>query len=296
MGVFPVRPFRLNEEKSMEQPFLDRHGPEWRQWLLNNLERGCAQDDLLGLMTARVWVEADALRAIDECLTLVGKDVNWRISLPTIPDSTVVDLLDRRVTVLGRLQQPRAALLDGLLSIEECDELIAYAKNKVVQRSGVIDRDSGTNVEHPARTSSTVFLRRDETDLVTRIENRLCELSQWPKTHGEGLQILFYDVGQEYKAHFDWFDPKKPSAQSQLKRGGQRVATTIIYLANAECGGGTYLPEAKVRLQPRPGGAVFFNNLTVAGRTDRQSLHCGEPVIKGLKVIATYWQREGEFK
>jgi prolyl 4-hydroxylase len=280
----------------MEQPFLDRHGPEWRQWLLNQIERGCAQDDLLSRMTAKVWSESDALHAIDECLALAGKSATWRVPLPAIADSTVIGLEDRRVTVLGRIQQPRAALLDGVLSLDECSELIHYAKNKKVQRSGVIDRDSGTNVEHPARTSSTVFLHRDETALITRIENILCELSQWPKTHGEGLQILFYDVGQQYKAHFDWFDLKKPGAQQQLKRGGQRVATTIIYLSNADSGGATYLPEARVRLQPRPGGAVFFNNLTLAGKPDNLSLHCGEPVQKGLKVIATYWQRESEFK
>jgi prolyl 4-hydroxylase len=280
----------------MEQPYLDRHGPEWRQWLLNNIERGCAQDDLLGRMTAKVWGEEDAVRAIDECLALAGKEMNWRIPLPAIAESTVIDLTDKRVTVLGRIQQPRAALLDGLLNVDECSELIQYAKNKAVQRSGVIDHNSGTNVEHPARTSSTVFLRRSETDLIALIENRLCELTQWPKTHGEGIQILFYDIGQQYKAHFDWFDPNKPSAQTQLRRGGQRVATTIIYLANAQTGGGTYLPEARVRLQPRAGGAVFFNNLTVSGKPDRYSLHCGEPVQKGLKVIATYWQRENEFK
>lgn len=287
---------RLNLKAEKKLSTLDLHGDRWRQWLVSSLQRGCTIEELLHRMTARVWQEADATQAIDEGLQSLGKESNWRVPLPHIKDSTVIELSDRKVVVLSRIQKPRAALLDGVLSIQECIDLIEYAQSKSVGRSGVVDRVSGTSVEHVARTSSTVFLKKDETSLITKIENRLAELTQWPKSHGEGLQVLFYQVGQRYKPHFDWFDPQKPGGELQLKRGGQRVATTILYLANADRGGATTLASTRIKLQPRPGGAVFFNNLTIAGSPDKESLHGGDPVEEGLKVVATYWQRETEFQ
>jgi prolyl 4-hydroxylase len=280
---------------SLVQQKLDLHGAEWRHWLLSSLEKGCDIADLLNRMTAKVWCEADASAAIHEALAFLGRRADWCVPLPEIKNTSLIALSDRTVSVLSRIQKPRAALLDGVLSVQECIELIEYAQNKNVGRSGVVDRESGSSVEHAARTSSTVFLKRDETPLVARIENRLAELTQWPKANGEGLQILFYQVGQQYKPHFDWFDPQKPGSEVQLKRGGQRVATTILYLANADRGGATSLSSAGVKMQPRVGGAVFFNNLTLSGTPDKDSLHGGEPVEEGLKIVATYWQRQSEF-
>lgn len=274
---------------------LDLHGADWHQWLVSSLQRGCSVEDLLARMTAKVWQESDAVSAIDQGFQELGKESNWRVSLPNIKDSSMIQLSDRTVRVLSRIQKPRAALIDGVLSTDECIELIEYAQTKIVSRSGVVDRDSGSSVEHAARTSSTAFLKKDETPLISRIEDRLSDLTQWPKSHGEGLQILFYEVGQQYKPHFDWFDPQKPGSEVQLKRGGQRVATTILYLANADRGGATTLASARVKLQPRTGGAVFFNNLKITGALDKESLHGGDPVEEGLKVVATYWQRESEF-
>lgn len=43
--------------------------------------------------------------------------------------------------------------------------------------------------------------------------------------HGEGLQVLHYEVGQKYDAHFDYF-----LDEFNTKNGGQRVATLLMYL------------------------------------------------------------------
>lgn len=52
-------------------------------------------------------------------------------------------------------------------------------------------------------------------------------LSQWLWfiEHGEGLQILHYEVGQKYEPHFDYF-----ADEFNTKNGGQRIATVLMYL------------------------------------------------------------------
>jgi hypothetical protein len=43
--------------------------------------------------------------------------------------------------------------------------------------------------------------------------------------HGEGLQVLHYEVGQKYEPHYDYFQDTV-----NIKNGGQRTATLLMYL------------------------------------------------------------------
>ena len=44
--------------------------------------------------------------------------------------------------------------------------------------------------------------------------------------------------------------PREPGTPAILKRGGQRVATLIIYLFEPEAGGATVFPDLEVRVAP----------------------------------------------
>ncbi|HRO82176.1 MAG TPA: 2OG-Fe(II) oxygenase, partial [Alicycliphilus denitrificans] len=115
-----------------------------------------------------------------------------------------------------------------------------------------------------------------------------------PVENGEGLQVLHYRPGAEYKPHYDYFDPAEPGTPRLLRRGGQRVATLVIYLNDPVRGGGTTFPDVPLEIGPRQGNAVFFSY----GRAHpgSRTLHGGAPVIEGEKWIATKWLREREFK
>uniref|UniRef100_A0A8R7UKD9 procollagen-proline 4-dioxygenase n=1 Tax=Triticum urartu TaxID=4572 RepID=A0A8R7UKD9_TRIUA len=56
------------------------------------------------------------------------------------------------------------------------------------------------------------------------------------------MQVLHYEVGQKYDAHFDYFSDKK-----NVKRGGHRVATVLMYLTDVKKGGETVFPIAEGR-------------------------------------------------
>lgn len=274
---------------------LDSMGPAWRDWIMSNLARGCRPLDMLGRMTGSGWAESHATQALDAAHEQLGMPCAWRTPQPHISSDAWLDINGQQIAVLSRMDTPRALLLDNVLRPEECRELIEQAFRKGLSRSGVVDQASGESITHPARTSTSIHFLRSETELVGRIEQRLARLTHWPVTHGEGLQILRYEIGQQYKAHHDWFNPANTGSDVHLRRGGQRVSTTVIYLACAQTGGATCFPKMGASMNPREGGAVFFHNLKPTGEPDDMSLHAGAPVEKGEKIIATYWQRQSEF-
>jgi len=128
--------------------------------------------------------------------------------------------------------------------------------------------------------------------LLDRLERRIAALVAWPVTHGEGFQILRYEAGAEYRAHLDTFDPARPGSAAHLRRGGQRVATLVIFLTEPEAGGGTRFAKAGLEVCPQRGSAVYFACVDEDGTIDPLSLHAGMPVVAGVKCVATKWLRQ----
>jgi prolyl 4-hydroxylase len=114
----------------------------------------------------------------------------------------------------------------------------------------------------------------------------------WPLENGEGLQVLHYPPGAEYRPHFDYFPPDQAGSAVHTARGGQRVATLIVYLNDVADGGETVFPDAGIAVACRRGSAVYFRYMNGQRQLDPLSLHGGSPVRQGDKWIATRWMRE----
>ena len=193
---------------------------------------------------------------------------------------------------------PRIFLIKNFLSSSECDHLIKNAR-PALARSMVINSSSAQDLEilHDARTSQGMFFPQNHTDTVlSAIEKRIASLTNIPQENGEGLQVLFYGIGGEYQPHYDYFDTSTPGEKQSYDRGGQRIATLIMYLHTTKEGGETIFPKAGVHVTPIKGDAVLFYNCDPYGKEDPMSLHGGAPVIKGEKWIATKWMRMGAFR
>ncbi len=115
-----------------------------------------------------------------------------------------------------------------------------------------------------------------------------------PSSLGEGLQVLRYLPGAEYRPHHDYFDPAKSGTAAILERGGQRVGSLVMYLNTPEKGGGTIFPDVALEVAPIQGNAVFFSYDRPHPVT--RTLHGGAPVIAGEKWVATKWLRQGRFE
>jgi prolyl 4-hydroxylase len=274
---------------------LTAHGADWCQWIVDNLERACDPLDMYDRMVEKVWNQDQAIAALDAGMVLMGRNADWKPRAPILPSNDLVRIVDREISILARSESPRAALFDGLLTQCECQELISFAFDRGLLQSGVVDDETGDKIEHQARTSTSVSLKRGEIPLIAALEERLSLLTRWPADHAEGLQVLRYQPGQQYKPHFDAFRADQAGGRRHLERGGQRVATTVIYLTTPIGGGETAFPTRNLKFKPRAGGAIFFHDLDPLGRIEPSSLHAGNPVTEGEKIVATYWQLEGVF-
>ena len=203
-----------------------------------------------------------------------------------------VDGGDKWVRVLQQRSAPDLIEFEGLLSDAECDALMQAAKPRL-SRSLTVDVQTGGHEIHPDRSSQGMFFERAENPLVAAIETRIAKILQWPATYGENLQILRYPPGAQYLPHYDYFDPAQAGTVELLKRGGQRVATLIMYLHEPDSGGATIFPDIGLAIAPRRGNAVFFSY--AAPEASTLTLHGGEPVTIGEKWIATKWLRQSVF-
>jgi prolyl 4-hydroxylase len=282
---------------------------ELRAWIVAQAQAGHAPETVLAAMRASGWDEDVALDALEETLrdflaqraqALAVASAPTEVLPPTVPvpapslhgSPNVLDVGDRSVSVLLSMSLPRVVVFGGLLSDGECDELIALASTRL-ERSHTVDNVSGGTEVNAARTSDGMFFGRGEFELCRRIEQRIARLVNWPVENGEGLQVLRYRPGAEYKAHHDYFDPVHPGSLPALKRGGQRVGTVVMYLNTPERGGATTFPDVGVEVEPIKGNAVFFSYDRAHPST--KTLHGGAPVVAGEKWVATKWLREGRF-
>lgn len=281
--------------------------PELRQWIVEQAAAGFSRDAVLAAMVSSGWQKPVALAALnvtwkerapvpDQPGPVVRRD--GASALRSLPDLDLalsprqVDAGDRMVDVIASLSQPRVVVLGNLLSAEECDALIESARPQMARSLTVATKTGGEEL-NPDRTSSGTFFARGQTAEVARVEARIARLLNWPVENGEGLQVLHYRPGAEYKPHYDYFDPGEPGTPSILKRGGQRLATLVMYLSEPARGGGTTFPDAGLEVAPVRGNAVFFNYDRPHPST--RTLHGGAPVIEGEKWVATKWLREREF-
>jgi prolyl 4-hydroxylase len=190
--------------------------------------------------------------------------------------------------------QPHISLHDDFLSLEECEHFKQLALDEI-KASTVVDTDTGESVLFDHRTSYGMFFTRSQDTIVAAVEARIAALVNITIEQTEPFQILRYGPGQEYRPHYDYFDPALKGSATHLNRGGQRIATLIMYLNHVDKGGETSFPNMGIRIIPKPGRAVLFYNTALNGQPDPRTLHAGDPVIDGEKWIATCWMRQGEF-
>jgi len=190
---------------------------------------------------------------------------------------------------------PKVYVCEHFLSDKECEHLIEMAR-PALNRSTVVNPNGPESVLDDRRTSSGMFFSATpDDDVLKTIQKRVAEVTKIPEKNGEAIQLLHYGVGGEYQPHFDYFDPETLGGLVHFNRGGQRVATFMIYLHTTEAGGETIFPKADLRINAEKGKAVLFYNVNDENEPDPMSFHGGSPVAQGEKWLITRWLREGEF-
>lgn len=210
-------------------------------------------------------------------MTMKNQDENKELTIFNHIGDTIVTE-GREIQIISRIEEPLIVVLENVLSDEECESLIELSKYSM-KRSKIGASREVNNI----RTSSGTFLERNE--IVAKIEKRVSSIMNIPVEHGEGLHILKYTPGQEYKAHYDYFAEHSRAAENN------RISTLVMYLNDVEEGGETYFPKLDLSIAPKKGSAVYFEYFYNDKSLNELTLHGGAPVIKGEKWVATQWMR-----
>jgi prolyl 4-hydroxylase len=181
---------------------------------------------------------------------------------------------------------PIVCIVHDFVSPAECTHLIARSKNAFVRSTVVCDAPGGRCVD-PQRTSESAYLSGDE---VTRaIQERAKKVAHRPVC--EALQLVRYGPGQEFRPHWDQFDPRTKGGAAEIARGGQRRGTILVYLETGCTGGETVFPSLGLSLRPIQYAGVYWSHQKADGQTDPLTLHGGLPVKTGRKLAANVWLR-----
>jgi len=174
-------------------------------------------------------------------------------------------------------------VLDNFLNAGECGHLIEIIK-KSLRPSTITDAEEGY------RTSKTCDLGGLDEPLVRDIDRRICSLLGVHPSYAEITQGQYYEFGEEFKAHTDYFEGE--TGEKHMAGGGQRTFTFMVYLNDVESGGETEFVHLKQIINPRQGMAIIWNNLNPDGSKNPSTLHQAHPVRSGVKFIITKWFRE----
>ncbi|WP_156840650.1 prolyl hydroxylase family protein [Novosphingobium aquimarinum] len=189
---------------------------------------------------------------------------------------------------MQRVPSPRIEMFvkREFLDADECRDLIALIDAQ--RRPSTVANHNGDNY---FRTSETCDLSYDHPP-VASLDAKLAQISGIDPIYGEPLQGQRYDVGQEFKAHTDYFDPQQADYEKYCSVAGQRTWTFMIYLNDVEAGGATRFKVIDKIMQPERGKLIAWNNRRPDKSPNPASLHHAMKVRRGVKHVITRWYRE----
>ncbi len=182
--------------------------------------------------------------------------------------------------------------IDNFLSPDQCKILIDLIDQDAVRSVTATETPGELSQVVENRTSYSSVLDEKRHALITEVNDKMSDILNIPKTRAEVLQGQRYEVGQQFKDHFDWFEGK--NLKQYVAQQGNRLYTFMVYLNEDLEGGETEFQKINIKFKPKTGMAVIWKNLNSDGTGNRLALHAGRPVTKGKKYILTRWFREYE--
>lgn len=267
----------MNIAIKKDKPLFD---DSWESWVQLNIERHCSRRDMLNVLIEHGFEESDAI-------TYIASGQEKVVSHIDFPDNeserdTVFIPTAKRQAVDG----VELFTVDNFVSDEECARLINLMRENL-RRSTVTGEE---NISQ-CRTSRSCDLTILRDPFIEEIDARICNIMGLSTTQPEPIQGQWYNVGEEFQPHTDYFDPGSSDFHEHTADMGQRTWTFMLYLNTTRKGGKTAFPELEIDFTPQAGTAVIWNNLDEKGNLNPLTLHHGMPVEEGFKVIITKWFR-----
>jgi prolyl 4-hydroxylase len=264
----------------------------WKKWLAENLQRGCSPEELLAILLKHEFSLASVRECMGVCFpqsaTPLGDSSASGQPEPDYPGIARPPLMRRGHPKLRAIDTKKLQLytLDDCLGEDECSALIEVINRRLRPSTVTL-----TGTDKHFRTSRTCDLSELQDPLVAMIDEKIARTLGIRRAYAEANQAQRYDVGQQFKAHTDYFEPGTEEFATFGGDAGNRTWTVMIYLNDGMQGGGTHFFALDRTFEPKRGQALLWNNLYPDGAPNPDTLHAGMPVTQGHKIIITLWFR-----
>jgi prolyl 4-hydroxylase len=251
-----------------------------RAWLKRQLARNCAPREIADIL----FQQGFSVETVRKQMGASYPEEMVRTSDPFGPPP----ILRQPPRNLRRIDTPKLELyvLDDFLGAKLCEQVSALVRH-YLKPSPLV----GVHKTAELRTSSTCYLSDLRSPVVAETNQRISRTMGISSHYAESIQVQHYEVGQRFHKHWDYFLPDS-AYQQYLPELGNRTWSFMVYLNEGMSGGGTRFHAIDQVFEPRKGQALFWNNLYPDRTPNPDTLHSGEPVTAGHKVIITQWFRE----
>ncbi|MCF6777882.1 2OG-Fe(II) oxygenase [Thiotrichales bacterium 19X7-9] len=270
---------------------------EWKNWIHHNISCGCDKDEIFNILLDHDYNPTAIIKEmqfqphLEKTLTRVQELINSQIQpqniVTNIPNFKALNQIT--LPSAQRLPTKKATLylLDNFLNNNECNQLISLISTKL--RPSTITNAS--EKDNTFRSSKTCDLSLLKNNFIKQIDQRIAQYMGIKLEYSEGIQGQYYQIGNQFKTHTDYFEPNTDEYQIYASSMGQRTWTFMIYLNNVKSGGHTDFPKLGISIKPKKGQAAIWNNLKEDGNVNPNTAHWGKPILQGQKFIITKWFR-----
>lgn len=256
---------------------------EWTRWLHTNVARGCSIEELKGILRREGFSE----RSIRDALAH-SPPVGGAVATPYVPQGIPPSArLDLPNAVRHGSGKAELYTVDDFLDAGACAGIVKLILAQL--RPSTISAPPGGGYDNTFRTSRTCDLSDQEPE-VARLDAKICAALGFDKSLTEPTQGQHYEIGQVFKTHTDFFKPYELERYT-MGNLGQRTWTFMIYLNDPGGGGETEFPDIGLKVTPKLGRAVVWNNLLASGMGNDATRHQSLALTAGTKTIITKWFR-----
>jgi prolyl 4-hydroxylase len=291
----------------------------WKEWIEHNLNRGCDKEGIVKILLDNDFHPQTIINEMKyqpvstEVLNIIKQKTSSQLfepafieqNTPSIPNiypyreqkktnkadnSINLSMLDSvHLTFAKKVNSNKVHLylLDDFLTPDECNKVIARIQKQCRPSTITIPSEGDTEF----RTSQTCDLSNAPDKFIMDLDRRIADYMGYEEERAEGIQGQYYQVGNQFKTHTDYFQPNSEEFEHYASAQGQRTWTFMIYLNDVTKGGQTEFTELGLAFTPKQGQAVIWNSLDPKGKVNSNTLHWAKPIIKGEKFVITKWFR-----
>ena len=186
---------------------------------------------------------------------------------------------------------PKIYTKKNFISDEDCMHFINLSKDNI--QPSLVSGDKQGYISE-GRTGKNYWIKHDYDEITLKVANKIANEVGYPLENAEAFQVIYYDKSEEYRQHYDgWLFDDSEKSKRNMKYGGQRMKTCLVYLNDVELGGGTKFTKLNLEVNAEKCKLLVFDNVH-SGINKRHELseHCGMPVFEGEKWAFNLWFRE----